>query len=235
MPPLEGFDANSLRRGSSLYDTIVDDVNIYGVVVLKEKGLQTTVAFHPYREDVVATRDIIVGQHPLCEPDTSPETTPEAPGWEDFVLGKKDRATLVSRQGVTNVNAKAPALTAESKNKRAKRTQTPQPTCKNPSDVLDWLEAFTGLCLMEKHAKDFTSHCGTQEHTVSAAGADDKTTPLVRPTPIRNRVLYPIAKYPSRLDSTRLVEQRRRFLANQINFKPVGFETRRQRKQATQK
>jgi hypothetical protein len=222
MPPLEGFDASSLRRGSSLYDNIVDEVNIYGVG-LKEK-IQTTVAFRPYREDVVATRDIIVGQHPLCEPDTLE--------WEEFVLGK-GRATLEGRQeGGVDAKESAPALTAESTNKR---TKTPEPTRKNPSDLLDWLEAFTGICLMEKHAKDFASHCGTQVHSVPAACADEKTTPLVRPTPIRNRVLYPIAKYPSRLDSTRLVEQRRRFLANQINFKPVGFETRRQRKHASQK
>ena len=232
MPPFEGFEPINLRQASSLYDNIVDEVNTYS------NGLtgKFHISFqHHAREDVVATRDIIVGKHPLYEPGT--------PEWDEYVLGKeqeqKQQEEPQEEQEVRSTGKNETSTNRKQSGKRSASERTEGSTgCQNPSDALEWLEMFTAMCLVPKPPRSCagwtTDDLEPREEEVTpeevmmrkrSVQSDDASLP--RPV---NRVLYPIAKYPSRLDSQRLVAQRRKFLENQINFKPLRFESRKPRK-----
>ena len=232
MPPFEGLDAMNLRRRSSLYDNIVDEVNSYGSG-LKERF---HISFHSNREDVVATRDIIVGKHPLYEPGT--------PEWDKFVLGKEEEAQEQHEEEYQELEELLhPDKTEDSawQKEQRKRPSNGKPHgCQNPSDVLEWLEMFTTMCVAPKAPKNCSGwttddivepreeEMKAEVQRMPSAQSDDTSLPT--PSMYKNRVLYPIAKYPSRLDSQRLVEQRRKFLESQINFKPLRLESRKPRK-----
>ena len=240
MPPFEGLDAMNLRRRSSLYDNIVDEVNSYGSG-LKERF---HISFHSNREDVVATRDIIVGKHPLYEPGT--------PEWDEYVLGKDREMHYHLHQQHQQEHldiAEEKTETPPPMQRQDDKTNTSQnssngsnASCNAPADVLEWLEIFTGMCLAPQNPKSSAPWSEPKEtdasqntrkvpvvpvrHTHNVEDADAMLKPIAQ----RARVLYPIAKYPSRLNSPRLVEQRRRFLENQIDFKPLRSEMRKPRK-----
>ena len=225
MPPFEGFDTSSLRHGASLYDNLVDEVNTYSNG-LREK-LQLSFATH-FSEDVVATRDIMLGRHPLDEPDT-----PERDEWES-VLGKDRVASGEEKEDFEMPSWRKFARKQPHQNETHRRV-----SCNNPAQVLEWLELFIGMCGTSPASRNYSTWPNDDEE-VHLCTPPTKTRPkppvqleervLLKPIPQRNRVLYPIAKYPSRLNSPRLVEQRRRFLEKQINFKPLRPEVRKPRK-----
>lgn len=247
MPPFEGFEPINLRQGSSLYDNIVDDVNSY------RNGLKGKVhiSVHSTREDVVATRDIIVGQHPLYEPGT--------PEWDEYVLGK-DQTIQEEQQNhqetkeeqyesfpSRNEKSRPTSKQRDRGNRSSSRRRSGSTSgCQNPSALLEWLEMFTTMCVavkppkncstwttddMEPYVEELKNKVQRKPSVHSDDGGAATTSSATRttaslPTPTihKNRFLYPIAKYPSRLDSQRLVEQRRKFLQNQIDFKPLHLE-----------
>lgn len=246
MPPFEGFDPINLRQASSLYDNIVDEVNSYSSGL---KG-KFQISFHSSREDVVATRDIIVSKHPLYEPGT--------PEWDEYVLGKARAAEEQKQQEEQSIKAevhpndtKQTSSNSKKHGKRSNRGRFGPSGCQNPSDALEWLEMFTTMCSVPKpppNCSTWTAHdlepreeemktevrrkfsMQTEVHRTPSMQNEDVVGSMPKPFIHKNRVLYPIAKYPSRLDSQRLVEQRRKFLENQINFKPLGLDTRKPRK-----
>lgn len=234
MPPFEGVDPTNLRQTSSLYDNLLDEVQTYSTG-LKERF---HISFHSYQQqDVVATRDIIVGKHPLYEPGT--------PEWDEYVVGQHSSVSPESsenkptREHPSSTTATATATTKEEPKKRQRTLpKGPPQSCANASDVMEWVEIFTGLCMAPKHEPT--------ECVVNLAAVDKGEPPeeLVEEkeeevprrefqpdiAALKNRVLYPIAKYPSRLDSQRLIEQRRRFIESRVNFKPLRLEKRKVRK-----
>eukprot|EP00977_Amphora_coffeiformis_P002441 scaffold456_cov171-Amphora_coffeaeformis.AAC.8 len=255
MPPFEGFDpTNHLRGGSSLYDNIVEEVNTYS----NEFKHQFQTSFKKmHHEDVVATRDIIVGKHPLYEPGSpeydqfvgsdKPLSSPPSP------LMQQQQLKLQQQQSIANDNSrgssKQPKDRRETSQKK-KRKNGSAPVCNTPEVALEWLDLFAGICLATSNRpKDFS------ENTCSVVDVSEQPPTWSRPVQKRNgqdgkedegpqsfvpsadpviqttpRVLYPIAKYPSRLDSARLVEQRRKFLENQVSFKPLRLDTHKPRK-----
>ena len=237
----------NLRGRSSLYDNIVEDVHTYS----SELKQQFQISFQSkHREDVVATRDIIVGKHPLYEPGT--------PEYDEFVLGNDDVASspLMMQQaqsGESDPNGRDSKYSRDQREtnqkKRRKKGLAP-PVCSN----LEWLDLFAGICLATSNRTKYSPEhtCGgvtdveqmatwSAQAQVRTKDQDEKeeeepqmfgespsspTNPAIQ----QIRVLYPIAKYPSRLNSPRLVEQRRKFLENQVSFKPLRLEARKPRK-----
>lgn len=256
MPPFEGFDPINLRQASSLYDNFVDEVNTYSSGLTR----RFHISIHSNRQDVVATRDIIVGKHPLCEPGT--------PEWDEYVLGKQQGNTTTNQEQKQqeprpreSPRVRSPdAASSRSSKKHRKQpgsarsqggrrgTSNSTSGCENPSDAMEWLEMFTTMCLAPKARRTSCAGWTTDDifepyeeemktpevhRKPSSVHSDDdsnRSLPKFPATQQKNRVLYPIAKYPSRLDSQRLVAQRRKFLENQINFKPLRLDTRKPRK-----
>lgn len=226
MPPFEGFDPTNLRQGTSLYDNLLDDVQTYSSE-LKERF---HISFQSHQEDVVATRDIIVGNHPLYEPGT--------PEWERFVLGKdapgQDEAGPLKNQQIKS-NQSLPQ--DEPKKRQRPNEKTPPQNCSSAADVMEWVEIFTGLCMAPKNASrecarwtDVDKTESPPEDSMGEILEEEKSASQPDLSALKSRVLYPIAKYPSRLDSERLVEQRRKFIENRVNFKPLRLERRIPRK-----
>ena len=252
MPPLEGFDPTNLRGGSSLYDNIVEEVNTYS----NELKQQFQISFNKiHHEDVVATRDIIVGKHPLYEPGT--------PEYDEFVVASDAPLTSpplpLMQQQLPSENKSGRSFqqpnTQRETNQKKRRKNVSAPGCNGSNDcstpevALEWLDLFAGICLATSNRpKDFSENaCSVvdvseqpptwSEPARKTNGQYEKEdegpqsfVPSADPSSIqKTRVLYPIAKYPSRLNSPRLVEQRRKFLENQVSFKPLRFDGRKPR------
>lgn len=67
---------------------------------------------------------------------------------------------------------------------------------------LDFLEAFTNLCM-----------CDPSRQTRQGPAS----------LPSKKRIIYPIAKYPGRLNSPKLVQQRRKSVAESQTFRPLSI------------
>jgi hypothetical protein len=276
MPPLEtSFEASSLRHGSSLYDNLAHQVNALYLNASREK-LQLAFSSKSM-EDVVATREILVGKHPLADPET--------PEWDECVLGKEQKLSQLlpyssppfSSSSPLSERRKHPSTTSEKRripswrkfgtstnaknnnHHRSADNSIPRVNhkfaCHAPANVLEWLELFTGICnaggTTSSSTKTNVESDGDMEDMTTDGisvkkssplrqtpivstdmlrqsavhESDDTVSDLVQPVPRtknRNRVLYPIARYPSRLNSPRLGQQRRKFLEKQVNFKPLS-------------
>ena len=273
MPPLEGFDGSTnLQGGSSLYENIVGEVNTYS----NELKHQFQISFTKIQnEDIAATRDIIVGKHPLYEP-SSPED-------EEFIVGNDARSESSSssllmqekqqqqqqqqqqpeqqpEQQLFENNDGRPSRQSgvQKETYQKKRRQNGSPIgctdnsgCNTRDVALEWLDLFTGICLAtsnrgspngSKNTHDAVDAPCQQPPTwsdpVRMTNCQDEKedegsqsfVPLEDPMIQKARILYPIAKYPSRLNSPRLVQQRRKFLEDQVSFKPLRLDARKPRK-----
>jgi hypothetical protein len=93
---------------------------------------------------------------------------------------------------------------------------------------LDFLDRFINLCVCEDAV---TSRCGSITMTTgsvvrasSSASSSYSSHTKAKEGP-KKRIVYPIAKYPGRLNSPFLVHQRRKSLEKFLTFRPVPEES----------
>ena len=81
---------------------------------------------------------------------------------------------------------------------------TEEPTNDNAGTTVDWIDLFTRLCTCQ------TSTIAVLERPRKRAAVGSS-----------KNIMYPVARYPDRLNSPQLVERRRKSLEKHLTFRPV--------------
>lgn len=82
------------------------------------------------------------------------------------------------------------------------------------------MDIFTNLCVCPNDQEN------NEHHGFAYRGATNYPIPIATDledidTEIRRKIVYPVARYPARLNSPELVQQRRRSLQKHLMFRPV--------------
>jgi len=208
MPPLERFHAPSPSH--DMYITVDDNRIIHGVKGDVFESTQIPCKFSTKSDFAVfSQRDVIIGTNPLYDiplpsPTTASVAAASSPAFSDFESSERRRPY--------------------------KKQQQQKP----PNRFgIDWLnQYFACMCVgpepVDTYWEEPTSSSPRNVSIITGGSSTiQPSTPRNSTTPTNSKkyIVYPIAKYPARLNSPYLVEQRRRSLMKHLTFQPVVVET----------